>query len=483
MNTPSVDHILICGTGLAGHMAAAALSSQLPESVRMTLVDCQDNSDTDLFYGSVTGPSSYDFNLSAGVSEPRLVLESDTAFSFGTCYMKWAGRSWVQCFELPLPIPDQVSFHHYLTQQRIDDLEPFLISAMAARRGSFAHPPEQNDHPLSRAEYGYQFDPRSYGGLFAKATGRVEKIAAEISGIERDENGITAIRLSNGQVKQADLYVDCSGPKALLLSALGAAYSGVRRLRAAASRKSADVLGPPCRTVVAHDFGWQAETPLKGSTARLTVFAPEMEASALAAHSETPSQTAEVTIGRRPLAWCGNCVAVGHAAAVIEPLTHAPIMMLQRDLERLLSLIPLSGEMAVERREYNRQFDEDCTNIVLFHRALFEVPGLPDTPYWNGARSEAVPEKLKRKLELFESRGALVTYDLEPFNPEDWTILHYGIGRRPTGYDRVADKASAGKVREYLSNMRRGIENVVKAMPSHDIYVAKLTRYLMQQKG
>lgn len=485
MDKPTIEHIVICGAGFAGQITAAALSRQLPQTIRLTLVDCRNTPDSDLFYGSVTAPTAYDFNLSAGVTEPRIVLESDTAFSFGTRYAQWGGRSWIQSFELPLPIPDHVLFHHYLTQQRLDQLEPFLISAMAARSGSFAHPPEQNNHLLSRAEYGYQFDPHSYGNLFARVieTGRVERMAADISGVDRGENGITGIRLSDGRSLTADLYVDCTGPRAALLSPFDVPFLGGRRLRAVASHIAADQLGPPCRTVTAADFGWQAETPLKGKLARLTVFAPESERSALAAHGDAPSQTAEVTIGQRAQAWCGNCVAIGHAAAIFEPLTPAPVMLLQRDIERLLSLIPVSQEMNVERREYNRQFADDCAHAALFHRALFEMPGLPDAPYWNAARSEAVPEKLARKLELFESRGVPVAYDLEVFNQEDWTILHYGMGRRPAGYDRVADKASAAKVRDYLSKMRRDIETVVKAMPSHHVYMSKLSNYLMQQKG
>ncbi|MBU6299588.1 MAG: tryptophan 7-halogenase [Alphaproteobacteria bacterium] len=485
--TPSIERIAICGAGLAGHITAAALSRHLPRSIQITLVDCQDNADTDLFYGSVTGPSAYDFHLSAGLREPSLVLESDTAFSFGTRYVRWGGndRSWMQCFHQPLPILDQVLFHHYLTQQNLDQLEPFLVSAVAARKGAFAHPPEQNAHPLSPAEYGYQFDPASYAELFAGATdkARVDVVASTISVVECGPNRIEAIRCADGRLLTADLYVDCTGPKALLLSRLASDFSGNRRLRAAVSRIPADQLGAPCRSLMAADFGWQADTPLKGSIMRHTIFVPEAEASALLAHGMAPAQTGEVTLGCYAQAWCGNCVGIGQAAAVFEPLTPAPIMLLQRDIERLLSLIPFSDEMSVERREYNRQYAEDCTHTELFNRALFETPGLPDTPYWRVARDEPIHEKLARKIELFENRGVHVAFDLEPFNQEDWTILHYGMGRRPARYDRVADQMPEGKIRNYLSNMRGAIENMVEAMPSHDAYMKNLTSYLMQQKG
>src|SRR5688572_18461579 len=107
---PSIEHIVICGGGLAGAMCAAALSRQLPASIQITLINTPDASG-DLFYGSVTDATAYDFNLSVGVTEPRVILDSDTAFSWGTKYAEWGrGKSWMQCFHLSLPIVDGVLF-------------------------------------------------------------------------------------------------------------------------------------------------------------------------------------------------------------------------------------------------------------------------------------------------------------------------------------------------------------------------------------
>lgn len=481
----AVEHILICGAGLAGRMTAAALSHNLPPDIRLTLVDCRGASDPDLFYGGVTAPSAYDFNLMAGVSEPQLILESDTAFSFGTRYLNWGngGASWIQCFQQPLPVVDGVLLHHYLAQQGIAELEPFLAASAAARNGSFAHPPEPGRHPLSQAEYGYQIDPYAYARLFSGACepDRVQKTVADISAIECDEAGIAKLHLSNGDSCTADLYVDCTGPAASLLAQLGAEFSGRRRLLAMASGAAADRLGAPLRTLTSHKFGWQAETPLKTRVMRLTVCDAASENDALNAHGAAPERAVELTIGRRAEAWRGNCVAIGQAAGVVEPLTPAPLMLLQRDIERLLSLIPVSRDLSVERREFNRQFSDDYRNAGLFNRALFETTPLPDAPYWRAACEEPVDERLACKIEQFRSRGLHVAFDLEPFNQEDWIILHYGMGRRPERHDRMADRATSARVRQYLSDLRGGIEKGVRTMPTHDAYMANLTRFLVEK--
>jgi tryptophan halogenase len=151
-----VTRIAICGAGLALRMTAAALARHLPASVQVVAVNCEDAPASDLFLGSVTPPTAYGFNLIAGVNEPRLLLDTSTAFSWGTIFSEWGAQrqSWVQCFHLPLPVIGGVLFHHYLARQGVRGLEPFLMSAMAARHGVFAHPLEKGAQSLARGEYG-----------------------------------------------------------------------------------------------------------------------------------------------------------------------------------------------------------------------------------------------------------------------------------------------------------------------------------------
>jgi tryptophan halogenase len=485
--SPRVERIIVCGGGLAGHLTTAALASQLPATIQMMWIDAPNSSDSDVFYGSVTAPTAYTFNLSAGVSEPELLLSTNTAFSWGTKYAGWGEqrRSWIQCFHLPLPIVGGVLFHHYLTRLGLGQLEPFLVSAAAARHGAFAHPLQNGPPLLARAEYAYQFDPQSYCRPFAAGANmsRVQRIQADLRGVERNESGIAALHLSDGRVQTADLYVDCTGPQALLLSQLDSTFLGGRRLRALSSQRAVDRLGPAYRTLTGHGFGWQSETPLQQSTMRLTVLAPECESDALSAHGESPQRSAEATLGCQTQAWVGNCVAIGHAAHVMEPITHAPMLLLHRDIERLLSLIPFSTSMAFESREFNRQSTDDYLHAAIFNRTMFETPPLADTPYWRAAREEPVHEKLEQKLAQFENRGLLVTFDLEPFNPEDWLVLHYGMQRRPARHDRVADRVPESELRQSLAKMPSDIEKLVKQMPTHHDYMAGLLSYLAQQKS
>jgi tryptophan halogenase len=482
-----VERIVVCGSGLAAHLTTAALARQLPPTLRFAWVNGAGSRDADLFFGGVTPPSAYAFNLAAAVSEPRLIVDTDSTFSWGTLFQGWGAenRSWVQCSHLPLPIIGGVLFHHYLWRHGLSELEPFLTPAMAARRGSFAHPVDKGPKLLTRAEYGYQFNPYSYRTPFAAAARalRVDVIPADVSEVECREGSISALRLSNGQVLEGDLFVDCTGPDARLLTSLGVQAPAGRRLRAALSHRPTGKIGPSCRTVTARNFGWQSETSLRESTARLTVYPPESESDALAAHGDSPQYGGEVILGRRAQAWTGNCVAIGHSASVLEPLTHAPMLLLEREIDRLLTLVPLTSDMSVERREFNRQGGDDYTHAEIFNRALFETPFESQMSYWQAARAEPPHDKLVQKITQFESRGLLAAFDLEPFSPEDWVILHHGMGRRPARYDRMADRAPESEIRPVLDSMPRDIENLVKTMPTHNDYMVSLVRYLKQNKN
>ncbi len=479
----AISHVMVCGGGLAAWMTVATLARQLPDTVRITFAEIDsDHRCTDLFYGTVSGPGSYAFNLAAGVTEPALVLGSSAAFSWGSKYVHWAegGRSWIQCFNLTLPVIDGVLMHQYLVQQGMTRLDPFLLGAVAGSRGTFAHPPRSpgaaGQQPLARAEYGYHFDPASHARCFAAAVppGRIHHLKGALTRVAVGDGAITGIALDGADMVTADLYLDCSGPSAELLSRLDPAWLGGRALQISADDVAEARLGPPVRSVSFHDKGWAAQTPLRASTRSLTV------SDATASCNTIGKLSASATLGRRRRAWAGNCVGVGHAAGIVEPLTPAPMMLLERDIERLMTLIPVStASMTVEEREYNRRHGEGHDHAMRFTRALLETSALPDSDFWRAARDTPDAE-LEHKLAMFAERGLLVSYDLEPFHPEDWLIMHFGIGRRPRRHDRLADRADARRVRRYLDDAAQQVATAAAALPSNHVYTTQLERYLRQ---
>ena len=482
MTAAPIKHIVICGSDLAAWMAAATLSKNLPTTIKITVLETENSDRADIFYGSVTSPSAYKFFSSLSLSEADLLLRTRSSFSYGTSYKNWGltDANWVQCFQAPFPIWDGVSFAHHITD-KTQALEQYLMSAQAGIRGKFAHPPSDKKSPLSSAEYGYHFNARDLTQLLKVIAAKqgVQSKSQDIASVESRDGDITGVKLKTGETLSADLYVDASGPDAPLISALEETdIQTTRKLGAFYSERKSEALGPPLRRVTSHDFGWQSLTSLQEVDAVMTLFAPQSEESARKAHPQSDATHCEVRLGRRRKAWSGNCVAIGHAAAIIEPTTPAPFMLLQKDIERLMGLIPVTDAFDIEAKIFNEAFQTDVENIQLFNKALFQLDDLPDTEYWADAKSNSASAKLGRKFDQFSHRGVLVSYDLEPFNDEDWTILHHGIGRTPRKRDVIAKLSNGKKISLNLRNKAKAIQNIVAKMPPHHIYMANYLNYL-----
>ena len=481
MRVSGERRVVVCGAGLAAEAVVTALSARLGPEREVVFVDGGAAPASDLFYGTAAGPDAGAFHDQVGLTEAALLMSTNASFSWGTRYAGWGGRgrSWTQCHHLPLQDVDGVGLQHFLTRLGDVPLDALLVTARAAERGVFAHPPGPPDTPLSRAEYGYQFDPFGLSGAFrsAREAGRVRHVEAAIDGVETGDDGVAAIVLSTGERLTGGLYVDATGPDALLLSRLGASRRGRGvsvRLTSRLTRTQA--LGPPRRDLRAAPCGWTSTTYLRTGPLEVALSCVDE-----AGDAHPPDRAATAVLGRVEAPWVGNCVGVGHAASVVDPLTTAPLTLLYRDVQRLLSLVPLGADHAVERREYARRFGEDAAHAAAFHGAFFELPDAPDTPYWRAGRA-AGGARRAHKLAQYEGRGVLVSYDLEPYKAEDWLILHEGVGRTPRRYDRLTDRAPEAAVRARFEGLRRGIEALVSRMPPHDRYVARYLDYL-ERKG
>ncbi len=475
--TTSLTTIVVYGGGLAGNLVSLALARTLGDTHRLLQILPDETPIADMAYGQVSAPDCYNFLRMVGLDEPTLLLGSATSFSFGTHYRNWlGGRNWMQCHHSPLPVLSGIPMRHHLVRAG-ETLEPYLVSAQAALAGRFAHPPADLAIALSRAEYAYQFAPTEWAELLETqmTDARIERRRSSLASLAVTDHTIKSLRLSDGTEVTGDLFIDASGPDRTLINACGPAFLEERRIALRESFAQASQLGAACRIVESDDLGWTSTTTLQSGTHTLEVRAADATGGA--------DTDIEIALGMLEESWRGNCLAVGHAAGVIEPLTPAPLLILQRDIERLLELIPLSTEMEVERKEFNRRFRQDSHHAALFNGAILTVDGAPETPYWVAANQAfADCADLARKRAQFENRGLLTSFDLEPFNDEDWTILHLGLGRRPRQYDRQLHRVSEASSSRELATIRQSIEQLVPRIPPHQTYMSKLKQYLEKQK-
>ena len=472
--------VAVVGGGLALWLAALAMSQRLPESVVIHVVETRADPRDDWLYGTLLPPEIYGFHLEMGVAEPDFMQETETVFAFGTTFLDWAdtNRSWVSAFHAPLPVISGVPLSKLVAAQDASqetvELQDCLISAVAARRGVFAHPPEAGHSPLSKAEYGYLADPSDLARYYrSRCWNRVHYVSGRMGSVEREGDRVMALEMADSTRIAADVWIDASGLEAHLA---GPSHTIAPKI-ALAFADIAGRPGPPSCLVQSDNSGWSLSTPLRTRALRLSVGPP----------GSGTRGSLEFAPAIHPAPWTVNVVAIGVAAARFAPLTGAAMRLLLRDVQRLRDLFPVSGDSRIEAREYNAAHASAASQAYHYHLAHFADVALPPGPCWTDAAAQAAPDTrppaLQRKLRQYTERGYLVDYDHEPFDADSWAILHAGIGRRPRRSDALASAVPKSEAAAQLRQLAGGVRDTAQKMPPHPLYLAKFLDYLRRRAG
>jgi tryptophan halogenase len=344
--------IVIAGGGTAGWMAAAALSIVVPTGYQVQLVDSAEIGIVGV--GEATIPAIKLFNTALNINEGEFLRATQGTFKLGIEFVNWGqlGDSYIHGFG-PIGRPfGPLSGHHYWLRHHLNggssSLEDYAINTVASRRGRFMRSrPQMHQSPLADIENAFHFDAVLYGQFLRRyAEGRgVERIERTIVDVQlKAENGfIESLRLADGRRVNGDLFVDCTGIRALLIGqALREPYESWSHWlpcdRAVAVQ--CDAVGPPasCTRATAHSAGWQWRIPLQHRIGNGHVysssFMSEDEATAILLSNLDGAVRGSPRVipfvpGRRRRTWARNCVAVGLAAAFLNPMS-PPIFISSR---------------------------------------------------------------------------------------------------------------------------------------------------------
>ena len=494
--TDTIRKVVIVGGGSAGWMTAAALSKYLSKSkTSITLVESEQIGTVGV--GEATIPQIAKFNEILGIDENTFVRETSGTYKLGIEFVDWGGIGdryfhpfGTYGFDL-----EGLSFHHFWQRQSVaggtTTLDDYALNARAAYAGKFIRPQPEHGPIINRLAYAYHFDAARYANFLRKFSEqrnveRVEGIVASVS--HNESNGfINSVTLEDGQTISGDLFIDCTGFRALLIEkALGVGYEdwshwlpcdravavGCERTRAA----------EPYTRSTARDAGWQWRIPLQHRTGNGYVyssrFLSEEEAEAtlldnIEGEPITKPNHLRFTTGHRHKFWEKNCIAIGLSSGFLEPLESTSLHLIQSGISKLIALFPDTSMPDIERDEYNRLMTDDFTHIRDFLILHYKQTKRDDSPFWNYVRTMEIPESLERKIALLSSRGRFFKYDAELFDLTSWVAVYVGQGGKLNGYNPMADGLSEGNVERSLANMRDAMEKAVSAMPTHEAYIER----------
>ena len=491
--------IAIIGGGTAGWMTAAALARVLgKDAITITLVESEEIGTIGV--GEATIPPILGFNALLGIDENDFVRATQGTFKLGIEFVDWrrpAARYFHPFGTYGMDfgaVPFEGLWHRLRQDGGGEPLEAYSICAAAAHADRFTRPVPGGNTPLSHIGYAYHFDAGLYARFLrghAEAMGVVRREGRVTDVVLRPEDGfIAAVALADGSRIEADLFVDCSGFRGLLIAeALGEGFEDwghwLPNDRAVAVLSANQGPPTPYTRSTAKPAGWQWRIPLQHRTGNGHVYASahlsDDEAAATLLAGLDGEALAEPRFlrfrtGRRSAFWSRNCVALGLASGFMEPLESTSIHLVQAGIARLLEMMPTRRFAAADIRRYNRLMIAEYESIRDFIILHFHLTERDDTPYWDHLRTMAVPETLAERMAIYRATGRVFREADDLFSKTSWLAVMHGQGLQAEGHDPLADAMPRDMAAARLARIATVTRSALGHMPRHEEFIARHCR-------
>jgi len=492
MTQGSIKSIVIVGGGAAGWMTALALSRMAPPALRSVVLVESPEIGT-IGVGEATLPTIRSFNAWAGLDEAAIVRDSHATFKLGIEFRGWRGDGGAFFHGFGDYGPDIAGlapYHQIVRLGLAGSLGDFSLPTVAARVGRFAPPAGREGTLAASYSYAYHFDAGLYAAHLREVAiaagtlhvqGRVDHVA-----VNGESGLIENVRLDDGRTIAGDLFIDCSGFRALLIGgALGAAFEDWSHWLPTDRAWVVPCAGggeiTPFTRATATTAGWRWRIPLQHRIGNGQVYASGFQddeaalSNLLAGLEGAPfaePRLLRFRAGHRRRFWSGNCVAIGLSGGFLEPLESTSIHLIERGIGFLIERFPSTGFDPALARDYDRLMTQAFASIrdfIILHYRL----NRRTEPFWRMMRDQPIPDALAHQIELFVETGEIAINDPRSFAAPSWAAILFGMGLVPRHYHPLADREPREAVAAHLGRGCRMIADLVAAMPSHRRFVSR----------
>jgi tryptophan 7-halogenase len=497
-----IERIAIVGGGTAGWLSACYLAARndgLSCKPSITLIESPDIPTVGV--GEGTWPTMRDTLATIGIEEPEFLRDCEASFKQGSRFDGWVDGTphdtYLHPFTPPPALAPRDLVAAWATSEGEAPFANFVTSQAAVCAASLA--PRQAAMPAysGALNYAYHLDAAKLAALLARhAVQRlgVQHLADEVTEVERQCESIAAVRTRSGARIEADLFIDCSGHRALLIGQhAGNGWIDASHMlfndRALAAQVPVEAGSPIASQTIgtAHRAGWLWDIGLPSRRGIGCVYSSRFMADddaenvlrdyVLAQLGEEKAAALKprrlvFPTGHRERFWIGNCLAVGLSAGFVEPLEASAIVMIELSLRALADNFPESTEtLPIHARRFNELFRTRWERIVDFLK-LHYVLSHRTEPYWEAHRkADSRSERLGELLTLWQSQPPS-SYDFpmmeELFPAASYQYVFYGM----TG--RLAYRAAASVDPASFAAIHNRTRVLIAALPANRDYLEAL---------
>lgn len=489
-----IRRIIIVGGGTAGWMAACYLSRFLQrQDGEITLIESP--SIKTIGVGEATLPSLVRFIRNMGFDEKEFMQHCKATYKLGIKFRNWIKQEheYWHPFGICGCIIDGLDLFHFwikANRQNYESYSDYSLQALIAENDKSPHSVDDVTKIKETGAYAFHLDAAAFADYLkgkAVATG-VKHVLAEVEHVSvNDEDEITQIKTDDGQTYAADLYIDCTGFRGLLINqALAVPFIDWSEYllcdRAVALSFAADNEMSPNTRTVALDAGWSWQIPLSDRLGCGYVYSSSHKDDDAAVNELTALMNNHRSISKEPLFismpvghrqqfWKGNCLALGLAAGFLEPLESTGIHFIQHGLETFMDYFPDRKLNPLLINTYNKKMTnsfEEARDFLMLHYILSQRD---DTLFWQNCRSVKIPGSLQALLDLYDETGIVEGFKARVFPDTSYFHILSGGGRFPRRPLPMVNVSDSSKVNQILEKVKDRNLAMIKPLMNHKNWI------------